>query len=229
MSKRTHEEMTGKSALIIGSAGALGSAVVKHFKEAGWKTIGIDFKDSEADVKIKFGASAKETAAAYSAGKVDAVLNLAGGWAGGDVKSADIFDSTSSMIKMSVDSTILAAHLAANHMNNKGLFVTCGSAAALSGTPGMVGYGAAKAAVHQITESLAKGGLPEGSHAVAILPETLDTPMNRQCMPDADFSSWTPLSTVAEKIMSWADHKETPEGVLIKMITREGNTAYTAL
>jgi NAD(P)-dependent dehydrogenase (short-subunit alcohol dehydrogenase family) len=48
----------------------------------------------------------------------------------------------------------------------------------------MVGYGAAKAAVHQMTKSLAaagaQSGLPEGVTVLAILPVTLDTPMNRK-------------------------------------------------
>ena len=65
---------------------------------------------------------------------------------------------------------------------------------------GMIGYGMAKAAVHQLTKSLAaeNSGLPPNSLAVAILPVTLDTPMNRKWMPNADFSTWTPLEFVAE-------------------------------
>lgn len=58
----------------------------------------------------------------------------------------------------------------------------------------------AKAAVHHLTKSLASqnSGLPENAIAVAILPITLDTPMNRKWMPKADFSTWTPLEFVAE-------------------------------
>ena len=50
---------------------------------------------------------------------------------------------------------------------------------ALEGTAGMMGYGMAKAAVHQLTKSLGdkKSGLPENSVALALLPITLDTPM----------------------------------------------------
>ena len=51
----------------------------------------------------------------------------------------------------------------------------------------MIGYGLAKAAVHQMTSSLAQegGGLPTGATVHSILPITLDTPMNRKWMPDA--------------------------------------------
>jgi dihydropteridine reductase len=55
----------------------------------------------------------------------------------------------------------------------------------------MIGYGAAKAAVHQIVKSLAadKSGLPVNASVLAILPVTLDTHMNRKWMPKADFST----------------------------------------
>lgn len=64
----------------------------------------------------------------------------------------------------------------------------------------MIGYGMAKSAVHHLTKSLAgnDSGLPGNSICVAILPITLDTPMNRKWMPKADFSTWTPLEFVAE-------------------------------
>lgn len=64
----------------------------------------------------------------------------------------------------------------------------------------MIGYGMTKAAVHQMTASLATKGakLPARSSVLAILPVTLDTPINRQAMPQADFGTWTPLTYVAE-------------------------------
>lgn len=64
----------------------------------------------------------------------------------------------------------------------------------------MIGYGLAKAAVHHLTKSLAQkdSGLPDNASVLSILPVTLDTPMNRKWMPNADFSTWTPLEFVAE-------------------------------
>lgn len=66
----------------------------------------------------------------------------------------------------------------------------------------MIGYGMAKAAVHQLTRSLGgeSSGLPKESAAVAILPVMLDTPMNRKWMPKADTSTWTPLEYLAESV-----------------------------
>lgn len=36
--------------------------------------------------------------------------------------------------------------------------------------------------------------LPEGSSVLGVLPLTIDTPMNRKFMADADFSTWTKVS-----------------------------------
>ena len=57
-----------------------------------------------------------------------------------------------------------------------------------AGTAGMMGYGMAKAAVHQLVASLASegSGLPVDCCVLGLLPVTLDTPMNRKFMPQAD-------------------------------------------
>lgn len=103
------------------------------------------------------------------------------------------------MWRQSVWTSAISAAVAAHHLKDGGLLALTGAKPALEGTPGMIGYGMAKAAVHQLTRSLAgkDSGLPEGAVVVSILPVTLDTPMNRKWMPKADFSTWTPLAEVA--------------------------------
>lgn len=61
----------------------------------------------------------------------------------------------------------------------------------LEGTPSVLGYGMAKAAVHHLTKSLAaeNSGMPEESTTLAVLPAMLDTPQNRKWMPKADTAS----------------------------------------
>ncbi|OXB59373.1 hypothetical protein ASZ78_004216 [Callipepla squamata] len=132
--------------------------------------------------------------------KVDAILCVAGGWAGGSAKAKSLYKNCDLMWKQSVWTSTISSHLATKHLKEGGLLTLTGAQAALSGTPGMIGYGMAKGAVHQLCRSLAgaNSGLPSGSAAVAILPVTLDTPANRKSMPDADFSSWTSLEFVAE-------------------------------
>lgn len=109
-------------------------------------------------------------------------------------KNADL------MWRQSVWTSAISATVASHHLKEGGVLALTGAKPALEGTPGMIGYGMAKAAVHQLTRSLAgkDSGLPNGALVVSILPVTLDTPMNRKWMPKADFTTWTPLTEVAE-------------------------------
>lgn len=104
------------------------------------------------------------------------------------------------MWKQSVCSSLIAATLGTKFLKENAVIQFTGAKAALDPTPGMIGYGVAKAAVHQLAKSLANNnsGLPQNTTVVAILPVTLDTPMNKKWMPEADHSSWTPLDFVAE-------------------------------
>merc|ERR1712083_170631 len=159
--------------------------------------------------------------------KVVAVINMAGGWAGGCSADADWVKNADLMWKQSVWSSAIAASLASRHLADGGCLVLPGAQPALGGTPGMMGYGMAKAAIHQLTKSLASSdsGLPNGAKTYALLPITLDTPMNRKFMPDADHSKWTPLQFICELLFKWSDGIERPtNGSLVQLVTTGGKT-----
>lgn len=164
--------------------------------------------------------------AALKGEKLDAVVCVAGGWAGGNAEK-DLAKNTDLMIKQSVWTSVISATVAANHLKESGVLVLTGAKPALGPTSGMIGYGMAKAAVHQLTKSLAQkgSGLPAGSLAVAILPITLDTPMNRKWMPNGDVSTWTPLEFVAELFLKWTKGSDRPvNGSLVQLITKDSKT-----
>ncbi|XP_062991605.1 dihydropteridine reductase [Elgaria multicarinata webbii] len=224
--------------LVYGGRGALGSTCVQHFRAKGWWVASIDLAENEeacANVLVKMSDSFTEQADQVTADvekllgekKVDAIVCVAGGWAGGSAKAKSVYKNSDLMWKQSVWTSTISSHLATKHLKEGGLLTLTGAKAALSGTPGMIGYGLAKAAVHQLCQSLSgpNSGLPPGSAAVAILPVTLDTPMNRKSMPDADFSSWTPLDFIAETFYDWVTGKSRPgSGSLIQVVTSGGKT-----
>lgn len=92
----------------------------------------------------------------------------------------------------------------------------------------MLAYGVSKAATHHLVQSVAApgGGLPAGASICALCPITLDTPSNRADMPQADFSSWTPLSEVAAIILRWASEPahRPASGSLHRLVTVKGVT-----
>jgi len=223
--------------LVWGGNGQLGRIVVDTFKASGWAVTSVDFFANPAANSnlILAGRGLEEdtkaVATALAAQKFDAVTSVAGGWSGGNIASDSVIASVEQMWRFNVQSSVAAAAVAASHLKENGFLLLTGASAALGATPGMIGYGIAKAAVHQLTASLAdaKSGLPHGTHVLAILPITLDTPSNRRDMPSADFSSWTPMPEVAQKIVAWAKGQSRPaSGSLVEVKTTKSVSEYTA-
>ncbi|KAI6175226.1 Dihydropteridene reductase [Aphelenchoides fujianensis] len=229
--------------LVYGGNGALGKVVLKYFKEKSFWVLNVDLiKNEAADANVTVDPLAcwieqeahvlKEVEAALDGQKLDAILCVAGGWAGGNAASKDFIKNADMQWKQSVWSSAISARLASQFLKPSSLLQLTGAAAATSGTPGMIGYGCAKAAVHQLVQSLAsskEAGLPEDTNTVAILPVTLDTPMNRKWMSKADFSKWTPLEFVAETLHKWTTDRTMrfPSGCFLKFTTTDGQTEIT--
>jgi len=228
--------------LVYGGCGALGKSIVEHFVSEGCDVISVDLVANEKanfnvvidrnnlnDWNQQHEEIINKVAKHLEGGKkLDGIFCVAGGWAGGNAGSKDYIKNCDMMWKQSVWSSSIAGNIAAKFLNENGVLTLTGAAPALSGTPGMIGYGMAKAAVQQLTKSLAgkNSGLPKDSCVACILPVTLDTPMNRKFMPKADFSSWTPLEFVAELFYTWATkHSDRPSsGSLLQIVTKDGIT-----
>ncbi|GIY76220.1 hypothetical protein CDAR_401961 [Caerostris darwini] len=219
--------------LVYGGKGALGSTIVSHFIERNWWVGSIDMSsngEAHANIIVKPNESWVDQESEVLSGvqdvlekeKIDALICVAGGWAGGNIAAADVIKNADLMWKQSVWTSLISAKLASKFLKTGGLLTLTGAKAALEETPGMIGYGMAKASVHHLVKSLAapKVGLPDSALAVAILPVTLDTPMNRKFMPKGDFSSWTPLTYVADLLYNWTIGKDRPKnGSLVQLIT----------
>ncbi|XP_046358508.2 dihydropteridine reductase-like [Haliotis rufescens] len=228
----------GGRVLVYGGRGALGSAIVKHFKAQNYWVGSIDLhpnEDADANIIVKPVESwtaqeeevVKSVDGVLGENKVDAILCVAGGWAGGNAASKDLVKNADMMWKQSVWTSVLSSSLAAKYLKEGGVLTLPGAQPALEGTAGMIGYGLAKAAIHQLVKSLAadNSGMPANSLSAAILPVTLDTPMNRKFMSNADFSTWTPLEFVAELFYKWTVGQERPtNGSLVQLITKDSKT-----
>ncbi|KAM7417211.1 hypothetical protein PAMA_017043 [Pampus argenteus] len=175
--------MASNRVIVYGGRGALGSKCVQYFKSKGWWIVNIDMaanEEANENVIVKLSETFSEQAGQVTTDvaqllgehKVDAILCVAGGWAGGNSSSKDLYKNADLMWKQSVWTSTISSHIAALHLKAGGLLTLAGAKAALSGTGGMVGYGMAKAAVHQLCRSLAakNSGMPSGAAAVAILP-----------------------------------------------------------
>ncbi|XP_032043329.1 dihydropteridine reductase isoform X1 [Aythya fuligula] len=133
--------------LVYGGRGALGSQCVQYFKARNWWVASIDLaenEDANANVVVRTTESFPEQAEQVTAEigkllgeeKVDAILCVAGGWAGGSAKAKSLYKNCDLMWKQSVWTSTISSHLATKHLKEGGLLTLTGAQAALSGTPG---------------------------------------------------------------------------------------------
>jgi NAD(P)-dependent dehydrogenase (short-subunit alcohol dehydrogenase family) len=205
--------MNGKAIVITGALGALGRVVAEVAKSRGARVAGIDHAPSAAattpdrielgGVDLSDAAQAKRAvdAAAAHFGKLDGLINIAGGFTFEMVADGDI-KSWQRMYALNVETALNASRAAIPHLSvsSAARIVNVGAMGALQAGAGMGPYAAAKSAVHRLTEALAaehKGKITVN----AVLPSTIDTAANRASMPKADFSKWVTPQELAEVIL----------------------------
>src|SRR5262245_38016431 len=205
--------MNGKVVIITGALGALGKVVADTAAQRGARVAGIDHAPSQMAAsaeRIELGgvdlsdpAQAKkaiDTAAAHF-GKLDALVNIAGGFVYEAVADGDI-KSWQRMYAMNVVTALNTSHAAIPHLlaSPAGRIVNIGAMGAIQAGAGMGPYAASKAGVHRLTEALAaehKGKITVN----AVLPSTIDTSANRASMPKADFAKWVTPKELADVIL----------------------------
>lgn len=205
--------MKGRVLVITGAMGALGKVVADTALRRGAHVAAVDLAPSQlpaTPTRIEIGgvdlsdATQAEKAIATAAahfGKLDALINIAGGFVFETVAEADI-KTWQRMHAMNVLSALNASHAALPHLakSTAGRIVNVGSMAAVTAGSGMGPYAASKSAVHRLTEALAaewKGKLTVN----AVLPSVIDTAANRAAMPDADFAKWVQPQELADVIL----------------------------
>jgi NAD(P)-dependent dehydrogenase (short-subunit alcohol dehydrogenase family) len=193
------------SIIVTGAAGVLGKAVCAKIEEQGGQALGVDLAPNvegglggvdltdEAAVEKAFGEL-------FGRGPVAGLANVAGGfvWEKVEGGSADSFDR---MYRMNLRTAALACRAAAPRLSKGGCIVNVGAAATTQPGEGMASYAASKAGVLALTESLAEELRPKMIRVNAVLPTILDTPTNRNDMPDADFGDWVSPEDAAEAIV----------------------------
>jgi NAD(P)-dependent dehydrogenase (short-subunit alcohol dehydrogenase family) len=207
--------MTGKTALVTGANGGLGTHVTKALLDAGFVVVGLAPKIRQADMDhpnfTALPASLDSLGAAKKAadtviarfGKIDVLAHLVGGFAGGQTV-ADTDDATfQRMFDMNLNSAFHMLRAMIPHMRKAGAgrIIAIGSRAAEDPGPAVGAYSASKAALVSLMRTVALENKDAGITANIILPGTMDTPANRKAMPGADTSTWVQPAPVASLIV----------------------------
>lgn len=221
--------MTERVMVVTGAGGALGAAAVQAAAARGIRVARIDRGALEPDALSFAGVDLADFAAAQAAmqaiharaGRIDALLNIAGGFAAGALTESDpaLWDR---MFALNLKTAVIASKAALPYLieSGAGRIVNVGALGAVKAGAGMGAYAASKAGVAKLTESLAEE-LKGRVTVNAVLPSTIDTPANRAAMPKADFSKWvSPAELAAVMLFLTSEDASAVTGALVPVAGR---------
>jgi NAD(P)-dependent dehydrogenase (short-subunit alcohol dehydrogenase family) len=213
-----------QTVLVTGGAGGLGTATVSAFADVGWRVVA-PVRDGASD-RLPVGvigvagdlnvaadvAAAVGLAAGDPEAPLRAVVNLAGGYAGGSLVAQTPFEDFEAMLTANLRPTYLITAAALPHLvaAGGGSIVCTSSRAAVTPFAGAAGYVTAKAAVLAFANAVAVEYQRQGVRCNTVLPSVIDTPANRRDMPDADFSRWVTPEEIARVIVFLASDASGP-------------------
>jgi NAD(P)-dependent dehydrogenase (short-subunit alcohol dehydrogenase family) len=208
--------MKNKVILVTGATGGLGSAVTAAFLAAGARVGAVSRKaggnDTDSYCTVVGDISNTENAAAAVKGlgerwgRIDGLIHLVGGFAGGSPVSETTEAALDQMFEINFKTAfhMIRAVLPAMRSQGAGRIIAVGSKAAVEPAPGAGVYAASKAALVSLIRTVALENRKHGVTANIILPSTIDTPANRAAMPKADFSKWVPAEQIARLMVHLA-------------------------
>jgi NAD(P)-dependent dehydrogenase (short-subunit alcohol dehydrogenase family) len=214
----TEPGSVGGVALVTGGTGGLGQAVVGELLDAGARVVTTWLVEAEREAaEAAFGdrdgltlveanlledGAELAVKAAGEQGQLSALVNLVGGFAQGERLHESPPGELEKMMALNLTTAVKASRAAISPMieGDGGAIVCVGTRAALEPFSGGAAYAISKSAVLALVRSLDVEYRDDGIRANAIMPSVIDTPANRESMPDADFSAWVTPAQVARVI-----------------------------
>jgi NAD(P)-dependent dehydrogenase (short-subunit alcohol dehydrogenase family) len=203
-----------KTILITGANGNLGAATVKQFLDKGYKVIAVDhsgthlgFAAENDNFELKAVDAADETAVATFVeeaialnGRIDGAMLLVGGFAMGDIGATDA-KALRGMMTMNFETAYFFARPLFRHMLEQGYgrLAFMGARPALKPEQGKnaLAYALSKSLLFELAQILNAEAKGKNVVVSVIAPSTIDTPINRQSMPDADPDTWVKPGEIA--------------------------------
>ncbi len=229
----------GKTAIITGSTGVLGSVVVSKFFDAG-TNIAVPVRSKsfthqlpqkmlqasdrfmlvETDLTVESQVSTLVQQVLKKFDSVDFLANIAGGYAGGSAIAEVSLDEWESVMAMNLKTAFLMCRAVLKPMTVQkfGRIVNIAAMPALTSGAKKGPYAISKRGVITLTETIADEVKGSGITANAIAPSTILTEGNKQSMPKADFSKWVTPEEIADLILFLcSDSARSMSGNVVKM------------
>lgn len=206
-----------KTVLITGGTGGLGVTVSSMLASAGHRLIYghgrsvPELREGDLAIAVNLtdarGPGDFVASAIERAGKIDALVNLAGGYESANLAETSD-DVWTKMIELNAASAFRLMRAVIPHLvaNRRGTIVHVGSQAALEPYAGAAAYIASKAALVSLVRSAALELEGTGVSAHVLLPSVIDTPQSRASMPDADRRDWTTPEELGRQILHFLEN-----------------------
>ncbi|RLT95682.1 SDR family NAD(P)-dependent oxidoreductase [Ketobacter sp.] len=208
-----------KVVVITGAAGGLGQGIVAYFRNQGAKLALVDYSDEllnkafpqsdqENEILVSCDLTSREsTQAAFEHilgrfGRIDVLANIAGGFTMGEAVHETSDKTWDFLLNLNTRSIINTAAVAVPAMLQQGAgkIINVASASSVKGAALQGAYLASKCAVARLSETMADELRAKHINVNYIMPSIIDTPVNRDSMPNADFSKWVKPEELANVV-----------------------------
>ena len=219
--------LSGKVVMITGALGGLGQTVTEVFSRAGAKVVVVgrelpgklaeELVGIQADVTNEAEVRRLMKEAVQKTTRVDCLINLVGGFAMGRLTETEASVWTR-MLSLNLTSAFLLSREASRLMKEQGSgrIIHMAARAAVDPFPGAGAYIVSKAGLVALIKVMSLELAGSGVKVNGVLPTTIDTPANRQSMPDADHNQWAKPEAIAALLVFLAsDEADALNGALI--------------
>lgn len=215
-----------KTAIVTGTSGNLGQAVVKKYLAENFAVEGIGSLSIDSPYYHTVAVNLTDEIAAgqwiQSVISRHATIDVAVLTVGG-FEMNDIAHTNSSAIGKQIQLNFETAYNVARPVfvqmlkQGRGRIFLIGSKAGLNmkNSKGMVAYGLSKSLLFRLAELMNDEAVGTGVKTVVIVPSTIDTPQNRAAMPGADFGKWQTPEFIANTIFTLSSATINNESVIV--------------
>jgi NAD(P)-dependent dehydrogenase (short-subunit alcohol dehydrogenase family) len=176
----TGSDLSGRTAVVTGAAGAIGAAVARRFAAAGAHVIGLDVRAGGGIIGCDVTDEASVGQALAGAELTD-LVHCAGVLSVGEVLATPASEIRQ-VLDVNLMSCFIVAQAAGRRLGSGATMTFLGSQGGVHGAPGWAAYCAAKAGVTRLVEGLAKELGPAGIRVNAVCPGAVDSPMMRRAV-----------------------------------------------
>lgn len=202
--------------IITGAGGNIGKATVQQLLSKGYHISGIIDKKKELPSSSRqiqyYQADLTEESAtthliqeiADTHNGIQATIMIVGGFAMGGIEDTDM-QAIHNMFQLNFQTAYQVARPSFKYMKQSGkggklIFIGAKPALEIQEGTGVIAYAISKSMLFTLSDLMNASGKAHGIVSSVIVPSIVDTPPNRNAMPDADVKDWVTPDSIAEVI-----------------------------